>query len=182
MDIAKKPSVDTIPHYDRMSELINFDETKAGVKGLVDSKNGSIKVPSIFIRPREDVSEDMNLRTDIKVPSIDLGSLLNGNRKIAVEEIRRAAGEWGFFHVANHGVPTNVMDKMLEGVRLFHEQDAEVKKEWYSRDKTKKVKFNSNYDLFKSKAANWRDTLSISMLVSEHINPTEVPSICRYII
>lgn len=47
---------------------------------------------------------------------------------------------------------------MLEGIRLFHEQDVEVKKEWYSHDKLRKVKFNSNYDLYKSRGANWRDT------------------------
>ena len=35
--------------YDRMSELKLFDDTKAGVKGLVDS--GIAKVPQIFILP-----------------------------------------------------------------------------------------------------------------------------------
>ncbi|KAM7462968.1 hypothetical protein LguiA_031089 [Lonicera macranthoides] len=167
--------------YDRIRDLQIFDDTKAGVKGLLDSTNGIIDIPKIFIRPPEELAEELNCLTDLQVPSIDLNGIERGGdeRKKVVEEVRRAAEEWGFFHVANHGVPTSVLNKMLEGIRLFHEQDVEVKREWYSRDKLRKVKFNSNYDLYKSRAANWRDTLSISMLLSEDIDPNEVPLVCR---
>ena len=37
--------------YDRAKEVKEFDETKAGVKGLVDS--GVVKIPRFFIHPPE---------------------------------------------------------------------------------------------------------------------------------
>ncbi|PKI65264.1 hypothetical protein CRG98_014413, partial [Punica granatum] len=45
----------------------------------------------------------------------------------------------------------------------FHEEDPEIKKPYYSRDRSKKVIFNSNFNLYKEAAASWRDTLTISL-------------------
>ncbi|KAL7209986.1 hypothetical protein ACSBR1_031541 [Camellia fascicularis] len=67
---------------------------------------------------------------------------------------------------------------MIDGVREFNEQDLEAKKEFYTRDRNRKVRFNSNFDLYHAKAANWRDTLTISMAVPELV-PEELPSACR---
>lgn len=96
-----------------------------------------------------------------------------------VEEIKAASEEWGFFHLVNHTCPKEVLMNMLEGIRNFHEQDIDKKKIYYSRDVTKKVLFNSNYDLFLSRAANWRDSIVVSMLKSPHVDPNDIPSICR---
>ncbi|CAI9776896.1 unnamed protein product [Fraxinus pennsylvanica] len=63
--------------------------------------------------------------------------------------------------------------------RRFHEQDAEIKKEFYSRDQVKKVKYASNIDLYRSSSANWRDTLTISLMVSDRVEPDELPAVCR---
>ncbi|KNA12368.1 hypothetical protein SOVF_126650 [Spinacia oleracea] len=46
------------PAYDRVKELKAFDDTKSGVKGIVDS--GAQTVPRIFIRPTDELSEDLN--------------------------------------------------------------------------------------------------------------------------
>ncbi|KAL2463657.1 1-aminocyclopropane-1-carboxylate oxidase-like protein 1-like [Forsythia ovata] len=43
---------------DRMQDLKDFDKTEAGVKGLVDS--GLQKIPKIFVRPAEELAEDLN--------------------------------------------------------------------------------------------------------------------------
>ncbi|XP_073299778.1 1-aminocyclopropane-1-carboxylate oxidase homolog 1-like [Primulina huaijiensis] len=55
---------------DRMKMLKSFDETKAGVKGLVDS--GTLKVPKIFVRPFEELAQEYSHnRIHVQVPAID---------------------------------------------------------------------------------------------------------------
>ncbi|KAA8527754.1 hypothetical protein F0562_035377 [Nyssa sinensis] len=69
--------------------------------------------------------------------------------------------------------------KTIDGVRKFHEQNLEAKKEYYSPDRTKTVTFSTSSDLFISRTAALRDTLAISLRSSDHLDPTELPSTCR---
>ncbi|KAK6161345.1 hypothetical protein DH2020_004726 [Rehmannia glutinosa] len=167
---------------DRIEMLKAFDETKAGVKGLIDS--GLLKVPKIFVRPSEELTQELTYKniTEIQVPVIDLSDIqINADRrKRIVEQVRMASETWGFFQVVNHGISSTVLDAMIDGVRKFNEQDVEEKKKYYTRDIKRRVRFNSNYDLFSSKSANWRDTLAISF--SDQINSEEekeLPDSCR---
>lgn len=96
-----------------------------------------------------------------------------------VKQVKNASEKWGFFHVVNHGIPVKVLKDMLNGVCQFHEQDIEFKKEYYSRDPERMVRFNTNYDLYLTKSATWRDTLIIDMLNSYQLDPQHLPSVCR---
>ena len=176
---AGESSAMSVLDYDRTKELKAFDDTKEGVKGLVDA--GVVNIPKIFMRPPDELAEKRDChQNDIKVPVVDMSGVQKGDRhREIVEEVRIASEEWGFFQVVNHGIPSNVLEEMINGIRVFNEQDPEVKKEYYSRDMMRKVKFNSNYDLYHSRAANWRNTLTIS-LTSDGLDPQELPAICRY--
>ncbi|KAF5778924.1 putative deacetoxyvindoline 4-hydroxylase [Helianthus annuus] len=170
---------------DRTKQLKAFDDTKAGVKGLVDAAAGGVvDIPNIFIRPPDEVAEDLEVsKTSLQVPVIDLhgvGDKGSSKRHNIINEIKHASERWGFFQVVNHGIPTKVLEDMLKGVRGFHEQDVEFKKDYYSRDPERMVKFHTNYDLYLSRAANWRDTLEIDMMNNYHLDPKDLPSICRY--
>lgn len=173
------PPAETAADYDRVKELKAFDDTKAGVKGLVDA--GIVNIPKIFIRPPDELAEELNCsRSHLQVPVIDLiGSDKDDRRKEIVDQVHSASAEWGFFQVVNHGIPTSVLDSMIDGIRMFHEQDLQVKMQLYSRDRIKRVRFESNIDLYRSRAANWRDTLTLSMSISDHLDPDEVPAVCR---
>ncbi|KAH6768471.1 2-oxoglutarate and oxygenase superfamily protein [Perilla frutescens var. frutescens] len=162
--------------YDRFSELKAFDETKAGVKGLVDS--GATKIPQIFITPPDGI--DKASEVDWSIPVIDLGGGVGNpiGRKEAVEIIREATATWGFFQVVNHGIPKKVLDEMVQGVRRFYEQDLDIKKEWYTRDGSKTVVYNSNFDLFSAASANWRDT-SYCNMAPKSPSPDDLPETCR---
>lgn len=122
-------------------------------------------------------------KTNIGLPLIDLdeGLLLTNGHAQIVDQARSASEEWGFFQVVNHGIPVEVLEDMLAGIRKFNEEDIDAKRELYSRDRTRRVRFNSNHDLFQSQRADWRDTLSVSMLASDHVDPHELPESCRYI-
>ncbi|KAK4407210.1 1-aminocyclopropane-1-carboxylate oxidase [Sesamum angolense] len=130
-------------HYDWAKELKEFDETKAGVKGLVDA--GVTKLPRLFVHPPETLHSRPKLDgVPLDLPTIDLQGL-GSRRSEVVEEIRKAAQEWGFFRIVNHGVPLETMDAMLAAVKRFHEQPTEEKMRWYSSDVRKHVKLTATY-------------------------------------
>ncbi|KAK4586124.1 hypothetical protein RGQ29_023351 [Quercus rubra] len=159
-------------NYDRLQELKSFDDSKSGVKGIVDA--GITKIPRIFVRPQEDRATGEPTNTHFTIPVIDLG----GRRADAVDGVRRAAEEVGFFQLVNHGIADRVLEEMLEAARGFHELPREVKSEYYTRELAKKVKFRSNFDLYKSRFANWRDSL-YCVMGPDPLDPQELPLVCR---
>ncbi|KAL2463644.1 1-aminocyclopropane-1-carboxylate oxidase-like protein 1 [Forsythia ovata] len=68
---------------------------------------------------------------------------------------------------------------MLDGIQKFNEQGVEEKKKYYTRDNMRRVRFNSNYDLFRSRTASWRDTLNISFSDPDQNDSEELPALCR---
>lgn len=79
---------------DWAKEVKAFEETKAGVKGLVDS--GVTKIPRIFIHPQAKLQKPLaSSETSIvefQVLLIDLHGLEGVHRKAIVEQIRQACG------------------------------------------------------------------------------------------
>ncbi|KAI5348002.1 hypothetical protein L3X38_000889 [Prunus dulcis] len=135
-----------------------------GVKGLVDA--GITEVPRIFHQPPDEhfidnTSDSEATQTQFSIPLIDLEGLALDSptkRKEIVAKVGEASETWGFFQIANHGIPIGVLEEIKDGVRGFFEQDTEVKKELYTRDYFRPVIYNSNFDLYKAPATNWRDT------------------------
>lgn len=162
--------------FDRESELKAFDETKGGVKGLVDS--GITKVPQIFIQPPDDFPQANN---KFDLPNIDLHGFDSNpvRRNEIVKEIKEASRTWGFFQVINHEIPVSVLREMRDGVLRFFNMDHQVKKEWYVTDITKKIVYNSNVDLSSTLPVRWRDSFQVRM-APDPPNPQELPPLCRY--
>ncbi|CAL0302776.1 unnamed protein product [Lupinus luteus] len=165
--------------YDRKAEVKAFDESKSGVKGLVES--GVKKIPLMFhsgymVETIEKTSYDSML----SVPTIDLKDI-NKNPAMHAEvvaKIRSACREWGFFQIINHGIEDSVMDEMIDGVCRFHDQDSDVRKEFYTRDNKSKFVYYSNTSLFQDKFANWRDSIGCHMAPNAP-KPEELPEVCR---
>ncbi|XP_027116477.2 1-aminocyclopropane-1-carboxylate oxidase homolog 11 [Coffea arabica] len=163
------------PSDDRERELKAFDDSKAGVKGLFDA--GVTKVPRMFVHEHNIpvVKSGSSSKLDYRVPVIDMRGT---NHSEIVNQVRHACENWGFFQVINHGTPEVTLGNMLEGVRFFHEQEAEAKRKYYSRDLAKKVVYHSNIDLYYSKAAVWKDTITFKMVPCPP-EPEEIPLVCR---
>ena len=165
--------------YDRRAELNAFEDSKSGVQGLVES--GVTKIPRMFYSAKLDLTDDTSPNgSNFSIPIIDLQGIHKSSplHVDVVDQIRSACKEWGFFQVINHGIPVDVMDEMISGIRRFHEQDAEVRKQYYSRDDNKKVRYFSNSGLFRDPAANWRDTIAFAA-TPDPPNPEEIPAVCR---
>ncbi|GLT57812.1 hypothetical protein SLA2020_307600 [Shorea laevis] len=164
--------------FDRDEEVKRFDESKIGVKGLIDA--GVTSLPRLFIHPPKTLADlkPRPVRPDcesIIIPTIDL----SGPRATVVEQVAQASRQLGFFQIVNHGIPVAVLDRTIGAIKEFHEQPTEVKARFYRRrDVGSGVSFISNIDLFASKAASWRDTLQVKL------GPTmaelqEIPEVCR---
>ena len=122
-------SVQDVLDHDREKELKAFDDTKAGVKGLVDT--GIVKIPQMFVIPIDELSSETSYSgsTHLHIPVIDLKDIHEGGaqREQVVEEIKRVSETLGLFQIVNHGISEDVMDDMIKGIHRFHEQPTEVK-------------------------------------------------------
>ncbi|RVW26284.1 1-aminocyclopropane-1-carboxylate oxidase-like 1 [Vitis vinifera] len=171
-----------VSDYDRKSELKSFDDSKLGVKGLLDA--GLTKIPRMFINEQHktDMTWGSRESSPESVPIIDFKGMDKDAalRTQIIKKVGEACEKWGFFQVVNHGIPESVLNDMIDGIRRFHEQDAETKKEYYSRDSQKKVRFISNFDLYQARMANWRDSLSCVMAPNPPL-PEQLPAVCRYV-
>nr|AFK34039.1 unknown [Lotus japonicus] len=160
--------------YDREAELKAFDETKLGVRGLVES--GVTKIPRIFNSGLLDIAENAPTDSLLSVPIIDLRDIHNNHAGL-IDQIRSACKEWGFFQVINHEIPITLLDDMIDGIRRFHE-DPEVRKQYYTRDFKRKFLYYSNTSLYRDKSANWRDTVGCLMAPNPP-KPEELPQVLR---
>ncbi|KAK9074558.1 hypothetical protein SSX86_007156 [Deinandra increscens subsp. villosa] len=159
--------------YDRLKELKQFDESKIGVKGLVDS--GVTAIPRFFHHPPENLpGPKPKNRPQLTIPVIDL----SGERSMVVEEIRRASSTLGFFQIVNHSIPPTLIGSVIGSMKEFFEQSTEYKMRFYTRDAGKSVAYRSNFDLFRSKAACWRDSLQVRMSPAV-LDWEMVPEMCR---
>ncbi|KAL5542225.1 hypothetical protein UlMin_009935 [Ulmus minor] len=176
---SKEEGAATAMLYDRKSELKAFDETKTGVKGLVEA--GVTKIPRIFIHDQYKLHDRLaSENSNFSIPIINLEGInkCTNLRNEIIEKVKDACEKWGFFQVVNHGISSNTMDEMIDGVRRFHEQDPEVRKKFYGREELRRLTYNCNFDLHKSPAANWRDTMYCIMAPCPP-KPEDLPEVCR---
>ncbi|PRQ41094.1 putative non-heme dioxygenase domain, isopenicillin N synthase [Rosa chinensis] len=139
--------------YDRAEEVKQFNESKLGVKGLVDS--GLSSTPLIFIHPLELQQLQPTTRLDAQpIPTIDLSDLHSDRHSAIVDQVSAVCCNFGFFQITNHGIPSVVMDRMITAVKSFHEQPTMVKAQFYRRGSGLGVSYFSNVDLYKAKAAS----------------------------
>lgn len=162
--------------HDWAKEVKAFEETKAGVKGLVDS--GIKKIPRIFIHAPDKFQTPTS--NEFQVPLIDLQGI-ELRRNDIVDEIREACETWGFFQMVNHGMDVKIIDATIEATRRLHEQPTEVKTELFSDDSSKKVRlYTVNGAVDESRPGPWRDAFACAFL-DDTLDSAEIPLICRFV-
>ena len=102
-------------------------------------------------------------------------------RSRIIEKVKDISENGGFFQIVNHGISQRVIDGVIDGVRKFHEQDVEVKKEYYTRDIKKTFGHHSNFVLSQAPVAYWRDTL-FCVVAPQPPDPEDLPPMCRCVV
>lgn len=138
-----------ITHNKNMTNLVNYQTTPN-----IDC--GITKLPQIFIHLHN--SLEKNPKKSNFIFPFNRPSKQQRNSETNSRSIRNMGvfSKWSIIVFQFF-----VLDEMLRGTRRFHEQDINVKKPYCSRDVTRKVMYNCNFELFseKSFAADWRDSL-----------------------
>ncbi|GKB91193.1 1-aminocyclopropane-1-carboxylate oxidase homolog 3-like protein [Tanacetum coccineum] len=109
-------------NYDRLKEVTQFDQSKIGVKGLLDT--GIKTIPCFFHQPPENLDNlRHNNKSQLTVPVIDMSQ----DRSKVVEQVRKLSSTLGFFQIVNHGVEVKMIESVLNDVKSFYEAEDEYK-------------------------------------------------------
>ncbi|GJN00137.1 hypothetical protein PR202_ga17301 [Eleusine coracana subsp. coracana] len=156
---------------DRAVLVKAFDESRTGVRGLVES--GISSVPDLFVHPDPYASAPL-APPGVSIPVVDLSL----PTPIAAAAAAEAARSWGFFHLVNHhralAVPDDYPDRALAAVRAFNELPAADRAAHYGRDTATGVSYYSNMDLYRSPAASWRDSIRVELEPNQRPGPGPV--------
>ncbi|KAH0690060.1 hypothetical protein KY289_017418 [Solanum tuberosum] len=142
-------------------------ETKVISSGIHHST-----LPQSYIRPESDRPRLSEVVDCENVPIIDLGC---GDQAQIIRQIGEACQTYGFFQVINHGVPKEVVEKMLGVAGEFFNLPVEEKLKLYSDDTSKTMRLSTSFNVKKETVHNWRDYLRLHCYPLEKYAP-EWPS------
>ncbi|KAI5348017.1 hypothetical protein L3X38_000904 [Prunus dulcis] len=116
---------------------------------------------------------------------IDLKGISQNDAVYALAEVVGRVGyaseKWSlfFFQIVNHGISLDVLDRMIHGIREFHDsRRLSLRKDFIQGSLGKNVFYMSNNDLYQSSEINWKDTLACYVDPDPH-KPEELPLVCR---
>ncbi|RDX57995.1 Protein DMR6-LIKE OXYGENASE 2 [Mucuna pruriens] len=135
---------------------------------LTDLASTVDRVPSNFIRP---VADRPNLEqlhsSSASIPIIDLHGLDGSNRSQIIQNIAHACHNYGFFQIVNHGIPEEVVSKMVNTSKEFFHLPESERLKTYSDDPSKTTRLSTSFNVKTEKVSNWRDFLRL------HCHPLE---------
>ncbi|KAF6166261.1 hypothetical protein GIB67_031045 [Kingdonia uniflora] len=151
---------------DRMEEVEIFDNSKIGVKDLVNS--GITSIPKIFIYPSENLSDLKVAASCMEIPTIDLSNINSEDQRVnIVNQIKDASETWGFFQIINHVMPMQVMNETISAFKCCREQDD-------------MVTYFNNQILSNAKAVNWKDSVIAYITPGSGLESYDgIPTGCR---
>lgn len=142
-------------------------ETKVISSGINHST-----LPQSYIRPESERPRLSEVVDCENVPIIDLSC---GDQAQIIRQIGEACQTYGFFQVINHGVPKEVVEKMLGVAGEFFNLPVEEKLKLYSDDPSKTMRLSTSFNVKKETVHNWRDYLRLHCYPLEKYAP-EWPS------
>ncbi|KAG7381648.1 Envelope glycoprotein [Phytophthora boehmeriae] len=108
--------------------------------------------------PVVDIGALTALKTDVEVDTALLNTEDEALRRI-VEEVRAAATEWGFFYIANHGLPEEEIEYLKDTTRSFFRLPKDVKNTIRRKPTNSRGYFDS--ELTKNKT-DWKEVFDFA--------------------
>ncbi|XP_040378523.1 leucoanthocyanidin dioxygenase 1-like [Oryza brachyantha] len=109
------------------------------------SLSGLSAIPPEYVRPEEEraglgdalqIAARAASEDPARIPVVDIAAFDGGDpdgKRACVEAVRAAAEEWGVMHVAGHGIPDDVMDRLRAAGEAFFALPV-AEKERYAND------------------------------------------------
>ncbi|XP_073015583.1 probable 2-oxoglutarate-dependent dioxygenase SLC1 [Primulina eburnea] len=136
-----------------------------GVKNLYE--NGIEHVPRKYILP---VSERPNVidsekssepEINLQLPVIDFAELQGCNRAQVLKSLAHACENYGFFQLVNHGIPDEIISKMVNVSRRFFELPLSEREKYMSADTSSPVRYGTSFNQANDGVFCWRDFLKL---------------------
>ncbi|CAJ1974392.1 unnamed protein product [Sphenostylis stenocarpa] len=132
------------------------------IKAFVESKGDSSPIPSTYhsitqLHDDNDVADDFA----VSIPIIDFSHLSSHHPQThaqAVHLLGKACSEWGFFLLINHGIPENLVEKLMKKSREFHDLPME-EKESGDKGPFEPIRYGTSFCPQVEKVHYWRDYL-----------------------
>ncbi|KAL4318036.1 hypothetical protein GQ457_18G015260 [Hibiscus cannabinus] len=132
------------------------------VKALAESP-GLSSIPSLYTFPKH-TNDEVFSDTEESIPTLDFSLLTSPNtdeRSKAVQELRKACQDWGFFMVTNHGVPESLMKAIIQASGEFFELTEEEKRGFEGKHVLDPIRYGTSFNASVDKILCWRDYLKI---------------------
>ncbi|KAJ4800747.1 Anthocyanidin synthase [Rhynchospora pubera] len=109
------------------------------------AQSGIESIPTEYVRLVEERQDLGDALEEVKkqiasgvpqIPVVDLKGFDSDDHETkmaCVDSVKKAAEEWGVMHIANHGIPEDLLDKVREVGKKFFDQPI-VQKEQYAND------------------------------------------------
>ncbi|KAI4349069.1 hypothetical protein L6164_009711 [Bauhinia variegata] len=164
--LAKIVHIDSIHIYMSPSMMITDDESRyqKGVKHLCE--NGLQEVPNKYILPSSERPnrnmEDFNVvKENLQLPIIDFADLIGPDRPRALKSLANACETYGFFQLANHSIPGDVVRNMMDVGGRFFDLPFEERAKYMATDMRAPVRYGTSFSQTKDSVFCWRDFLKL---------------------
>ncbi|XP_004292202.1 PREDICTED: hyoscyamine 6-dioxygenase-like isoform X2 [Fragaria vesca subsp. vesca] len=125
---------------------------------LISHRSNLQSVPQLYILPPETRPGNTQVLIFETIPVIDFLQL-GTDRAELIKQVTRAAQEFGFFQLINHGVPDTLLDKVLNVANEFFELPGEDKESVYSENPMQSCRLYTSIDYMRERVHYWRDVL-----------------------
>lgn len=148
----------------RDDSVENSYNYQKGVKHMCE--NGIKHVPNKYILPAGERPNVVTEKTaisghNLKLPVIDFAQLQGPNRSQVLESLAYACENYGFFQLVNHGIPEEIISKMVSVSKMFFEMPFSEREKYMSCDMNSPVRYGTSFNQTNDGVFCWRDFLKL---------------------
>lgn len=150
------------------------------IKKLSESLNLTSNIPSTYVHFKNPSETSTALDPQDSIPTIDISLLTSDDpdqRSKAIRDLDKACQEWGFFMAVNHGIPEELMQKMIEISEEFFNLGEEEKPEFDPKNVLEPIRYGTSFNTAQEKVHCWRDFLKL--FVHPHFHSPQKPEAFR---